>query len=124
MSTSDIRPKWWQLYLIFPLLISLLMIDANLQISIRGHGLVQIGIILLIYGLMYMWVNGNAAALSRLDRNEYRGRIIVVHFSALTNKETNPMFELSDSETKDLMSYIKDCQSGFPDEPRVLNDLR
>ena len=108
MSTADTGPKWWQLYLTFPLLIALFMLDAHLNISTLEHQAVQIGIILLVCGLMYMWVNANAAALLKIDRSEHRVRITVVQFPALANKETYPIFEYSDLEIEDSLSHASE----------------
>lgn len=93
MSTADTGPKWWQLYLTFPLLIALFMPDAHLKISTRGHRVVQIGIIVLVYGLMYIWVNANATALLKIDRSEHCPIITTIHFPALANKETDAVFD-------------------------------
>ena len=108
MSTADTGPKWWQLYLAIPLLIALFMLDAHLKISSHGHQAVQIGIILLVYGLMYMWVNANASALLQVDRSEHRVRTTVVHFPALANEETDPIFEYSDLEIEDSLSHASE----------------
>ena len=35
----------------------------------RGHQAVQIGIILLVYGLIHLWLKANAAALSNMDQS-------------------------------------------------------
>ena len=68
MSPSSLRPKWWQLYLAFPLLIALFVLDGRLRISTRGHEAVQIGIVLLVYGLISLWIKANGKALSNMDK--------------------------------------------------------
>lgn len=113
MSTADTGPKWWQLYLTFPLLIALFLLDAHLNISRLGHRAVQIGIILLVYGLMYMWVNANAAALLKIDRSEHRVRTTVVHFPALANEETDSIFEFSDLEIKGMLNHSPELKYIF-----------
>ncbi len=60
MSSNYARPKWWQLYLTFPLLIALFAVDSRLKISMRGHQAVQIVIVLLIYRLVHLWLRANA----------------------------------------------------------------
>jgi hypothetical protein len=89
MSSSNIHPKWWQLYLTFPLLIVLFVAENRLKISSRGHQAVQIGIVLLIFGLIHLWIKANASALSRMDQDQYFGRVTVIRI---------PPYQLSDLE--------------------------
>lgn len=105
MSSQNVHPKWWQLYLIFPVLIVLFAIDNRLTISTRGHQAVQIGILLLVYGLVNLWLKANANGLSRTDQKQDHGRITVIRIppSRLDN-EKGPMFHLPDSEIKGVLS--------------------
>lgn len=107
MLPSNLRPKWWQLYLTFPLLIAMFVLDARLRISMRAHQAVQIGIILLIYGLIHLWLKTNSSALSNMDQQN-RDRIIVMRApgSQLTDSdvEKQPMFELSGLEIKGVLN--------------------
>ena len=73
------RPKWWQLYLTLPLLVVLFIVENRLKLSNRGHQVVQIGIILLVYGLMYLWVHANAQALRDMDQPPHGQGIRMVH---------------------------------------------
>jgi hypothetical protein len=70
MSCRNAPPKWWQVYLNFPLLIALFVLDSRLKVSTRGHQIVQIGIILLVYGLIHWWLKANRSALSKEDREQ------------------------------------------------------
>ncbi len=70
MTSPKISPKWWQLYLSFPLLIALFVMDHRLKISTPGHEAVQIGIILLVYGCIHFWLKANARALSGMDQRQ------------------------------------------------------
>ncbi len=60
-------PKWWQLYALFPLLVLLLVLEHRLPFSAGEHQAAQIGIILLVYGLVHLWLRGNEAALAETD---------------------------------------------------------
>jgi hypothetical protein len=91
MRTSNSRSRWWQLYLTFPLLIVLFILDARLKISVRGHQAVQIGIVLLVFGLIHLWLKANAATLSNTDQKKY-GRITVIRI---------PVAPLPDSRAKE-----------------------
>jgi len=110
MSTNYTRPKWWQLYLIFPLLIALFVVDSRLKLSIRGHQVIQIGVVLLIYGLVHVWLKANARALSAMDRAQFDGRVIVTRIQPYQLPATDdeykrrPMFQLPDSEIKGTLS--------------------
>jgi hypothetical protein len=66
MFPSNPHPKWWQVYLSLPLLALLFFAETRLKLSVRGHQVVQIGILLLVYGLIYLWLKANAVALSNL----------------------------------------------------------
>lgn len=107
MHTSNLRPKWWQLYLTFPLLIVLFVFDARLKISARGHQAVQIAIVLLVFGLIHLWLRANATALSNIDHHDYgRVRVIRIPVSRLpdSNAEKQPIFDLPASEIKGVLN--------------------
>ena len=106
MNTNYARPKWWQVYLTFPLLIALFMLDHRLELSQRGHIVVQIGILLLVYGLVHLWMNANSKALSGMDRRQYYGSVVVTRVSPyqLTDTNKRPMFQLPNSEVKGILS--------------------
>jgi len=108
MRSQDARPKWWQVYLTFPLLIVLFAIESRLKISIRGHQIVQIGIILLIYGLIHLWIKANSTALSKTDRAQYLGTVRVIRIPPAklpgSGMEDGSRLKLPDSEIKGLLS--------------------
>jgi len=120
MSSQDLRPKWWQLYLIFPLLIALFVVENRLKISARGHQAVQIGILLIIYGLVHLWLKANSAALSKMDRIQAHATFKVIEIPPSQPSEKNKrwVFQVPDSEIKGVlgdtfeMDYI-DAES-FP----------
>ena len=110
MSSNYARPKWWQVYLTFPLLIALFMLDNRLKLSTRGHEAAQIGILILVYGLIHLWTRANAKALSGMDRAQYRGRVTVIRIQPYQLPATDdenkkrPMFQLPCSEIKGTLS--------------------
>jgi hypothetical protein len=77
MPDNTVRPKWWLLYLIFPLLIMLFVLDHYLDLSQGGHSAVQIGTILLIYGLVTKWIKTNPGALFETNQKQYDESIVV-----------------------------------------------
>ena len=72
--------------------------------------MVQIGIVLLVYALMYIWVSANATALLKMDRSEHRGSFIAVHFLALANNDLDPMFALSNRDMKSTFADASETQ--------------
>ena len=112
MSSSNLRPKWWQLYLTFPLLIALFVLDARLKIPARGHQGVQIGILLLVYGLVHLWLKANASALSKMDQRPAQRTITVIRvaISQLPDEDQRLVFDLPASEIKGVLSDTFDVE--------------
>ena len=108
--SSQNRPKWWQLYLTFPLQVALFVVDSRLKVSTRAHQAVQIGIVLIVFGLIHLWLKANAKALSAMDRAQFGRKVTVIRIqphplSAMDNEyKKRPMFQLSDSEVKGTLS--------------------
>jgi hypothetical protein len=108
VSTNYARPKWWQLYLTFPLLVALFMLDGRLKLSERGHQALQIGIILLVYGLVHFWLKANAMALSKMDQRQFYGTVTITRVPMVQipdiKSDIRPMFQLTNSEIKGTLS--------------------
>ena len=102
MTSTNSHPKWWQLYLLFPIIIVLFVLEHRLNISTRGHEVAQIGILVLVYGLIYWWLKANSGALSREDQQVY-GRVMVLQVPE--EEDRNPaLFQFPDSEIKGVLS--------------------
>ncbi len=54
------KPSWGLLYLIVPLAAGLVLVEHDLVLSLLGHELVQLGIVVIVFGLMLLWVRANA----------------------------------------------------------------
>jgi len=110
MSSNYARPKWWQVYLTFPLLIALFALDSRLKLSVRGHQAVQIGILILIYGLVHLWIKANAGALSGMDRARHDGWVKVIKIPPYqlpdmdNERKKHPMLHLPESGIKGTLS--------------------
>ncbi|MEP7133913.1 MAG: hypothetical protein ABI904_03165 [Chloroflexota bacterium] len=108
MSSSNRNPKWWRLYLVFPVFMALFAVDSRLKISTRGHQALQIGIILFVYELVHLWLKANARAQSRMDQKQDHGTIRVVRIPSyqLTelDKDNHPLFQLPHTEIKGVLS--------------------
>jgi hypothetical protein len=119
MSPSSPHPKWWQLYLTFPLLVVLFVLDSRLRITTRGHEFVQIGIVLLIYGLILFWIKANRSALSREDRKQsikiYRVLEIPPYESLEWANGRRSILDLTDSEVQGLLGDGRDMSYTDPE---------
>lgn len=110
MSSNNADPKWWRLYLIFPLLIALFAVDSRLKLSVREHQIVQILILLTSFGYMVLWLKANAKALSAMDQAQDGGQVKVIkilpyQLPATDDEKTKrPMFRISGSEIKGVLS--------------------
>lgn len=108
MSSRNVRPKWWQVYLTLPLLLALFAVENRLKLSSRGHQTVQIGIVLLVFGLVHLWLRANAQALSRMDWEEHQRMVRGIHIRSYEYPDTEgaqrPLFKIPDSEIKGVLS--------------------
>jgi hypothetical protein len=114
VSSNFTRPKWWQLYLTFPLLIALFTEDNRLKLSARGHQVLQIGIVLLVYGFVHLWLKTNETALSKMDQRQFDGTVIVTRASQYQLPDIfdeRPIIQSSKPETKVILSdtFEMDC---------------
>ena len=70
------------LYLILPLMIGLFSIEFRAPITPRGHQFVQIVIILLIFSVVWIWLEANKQALiqERLEesRSSHQAKLYIV----------------------------------------------
>jgi len=106
--SQDTRPKWWQVYLTFPLLIALFILDHRLKLSERGHVAVQISILVFVYGLIHLWLKANSTALSGVDQKQFHNTFTVIHIPPHqlpnANSSKRPMFQFPNSEIKGTLS--------------------
>jgi len=65
------RPSWWQLWRIFPVLGILAFLEARTSLSPAGHRAVEVGMVLIIFALVSVWLNTNRAALLREMGDHY-----------------------------------------------------
>jgi hypothetical protein len=118
MSSQNSQPKWWQLYLTFPLLIGLFMVDFRLKLSPHGHQIVQIGIILFVFALIHLWLKANETALSNMDRVKHK-MIITIFQSPLSNgRGPRSILRLPDSEIKGVLGDVFEME---PDDIKTLS---
>jgi hypothetical protein len=125
MRSQNSHPHWWLLYLTFPLLIVLFVLEHRLKISTRGHEAVQLGIILVVYGLIYWWIKANARAISRMDQRQYRGRVTVIDIPASplsqANEERGRLIQLPNSEVKGMLSNTFEMEITIDEASQKMN---
>lgn len=63
------RPAWSILYALVPLMGGLLMLEYHASFSPGWRECVHIGIVLFIYGLVWLWLRANAVALLDVGRD-------------------------------------------------------
>ncbi len=72
------KPKWWQLYLTFPVIMGLLLLDSRLRLASGEQAVLQIGIVLLEAVLVEWWLSANASALRHLEDETDRPMFTVI----------------------------------------------
>jgi hypothetical protein len=82
------EPAWWMLYALVPVMGGLLVLEFRASLSSGWHKAVQVGIILFVYSLVWVWLWANDSAMlrDRLNRNspskDERNAIYVAQSSA------------------------------------------
>jgi hypothetical protein len=72
MQTKPSRPRWWVLYLVLPLMIGLFLWETRAPLSLGEHRAAEIGIILFIFSLVWLWLKVNSGALIAEEQEERR----------------------------------------------------
>jgi hypothetical protein len=103
-----VAPKWWQLYLTFPLLIGLFFLDTHLNVSVGEHQLVQFGSVLAEFLLVQVWLRANASALRQMDDEGYYTQITVTELPARHDRQAaggrRPLLPAPEAEIKGVLS--------------------
>ena len=63
MRTKTRRPPWWQLWVLVPVLGILGFLETGTPLTAVDHKLAEVGIVLLVFGLISLWLRANQAAL-------------------------------------------------------------
>lgn len=75
MSSKKRNPKWWQLYVMLPLLAGLFWPEIQAPLTETGHIIAQLGILCLIFGFVQLWMRANRSALMHMDEEQGHWRI-------------------------------------------------
>lgn len=57
------KPKWWQLFALLPVMIGLLMLEAQAAFSTEIHRIAQFLIVITFFGAAWLWVHANEVAI-------------------------------------------------------------
>ncbi len=68
------KPKWWLLFALWPAMVLLLVIESQAVISLRGHQVLQLGILIFIFSLTALWVCVNASAMINEEQTPLKGK--------------------------------------------------
>ena len=63
------RPSWWQLWLLLPALGILAFLEARAPLPPAGHTVVEVAIVLVVYGMVSVWLRANQVRLLRESRD-------------------------------------------------------
>jgi hypothetical protein len=69
MKTKTRHPPWWQLWMLVPGLGMLGLLEAKAPLPATAHKVVEIGLVLLVNGLIWLWLRANKAGLLRESRD-------------------------------------------------------
>jgi hypothetical protein len=74
MRNSNRRPNWWNLYAVASLFILMFFLETAIPLSESVRRSLEITIVLLFYGLVWMWLGINDRALMQDDMRSERQR--------------------------------------------------
>ena len=86
MKRDFTRPKWSLLYLSNVLVLGLFWLEAKASLSETGHKLVEVGLVIILYGLMMVWIKANEVSLINEDRESCKDKVA---WDALETSSTN-----------------------------------
>jgi len=113
MSSEKKHPKWWQLYVMLPLLVSLFLPEMQAPLTETEHIIAQLGILCLIFGFMQLWMRANRSALMHMDEEQGYWRINVYEFPPAQLRthddmrdrtSTRPLLQIPASGLKGVLS--------------------
>jgi hypothetical protein len=75
MKKDFTRPKWWLLYLSNVLVLGFFWLEVKASLSETGHKLVEVGLVIILYGLMMVWIKANEVGLMNEDWEKYKKEV-------------------------------------------------
>ncbi len=85
------KPAWWQLFMLAPLMLVLLAWEHVTPLPGVSDGIVDVGIVVLTFAAMLVWVVANGGALEwyYLDRDETDTSLKVTVYEPAANRKSN-----------------------------------
>jgi hypothetical protein len=75
MKKDFTRPKWWLLYLSNIFVFGLFWLEVNAPLSETGHKWVEVGLVIILYGLIMAWIKANEVGLINEEREKYKKKV-------------------------------------------------
>ncbi len=77
-------PAYWPLLALLPLLAGLFVVEQRVPVPPGGHTAMQVGIVLFIYGLVWLWLRAHTLQLLWSAQGaSYRERVIEAHGASI-----------------------------------------
>ena len=130
MPANKSHAKWWQLYITLPILVGLFAIEMRLPLTNVENIAAQLGILLLIYGFIHLWLRANRRALSGLDeeQGEWRMRVYEIppnpQASLPERNSDRPLFQFPEAGLKGVLSdtfELVDSEKGSAALPETIH---
>ncbi len=134
MSPKHHEPRWWQLYIMLPVIAGLFVFEIRLGLKGAVNIGAQLGILFLVYAFIQIWIRANRRALMGLDeaQGEWQFKVYEVTTAdlvrvgeAASRVERRPLLQLPDGELKGVLSTTFEMdefeqESGFPVGSQIL----
>ncbi len=129
MSSRKNKPQWWQVYAMLPVLAGLFLLEMRLPLSSTGHIIAQVGILVLVYSFIHIWLRVNRRALMGLDEESGKWMFRVYEFPPVEKvgkrMEERPIFQIPDAGLKGVLSTTfemdeREQETAFPAGSEVL----
>jgi hypothetical protein len=116
------RPAWWMLYALVPVMGGLLLLESRASLSPGWHKAVQIGIILFVYGLVWVWIRANDGALRYYRQVLGQGDKwhVTERGDSATSWALNPSFRLSQTSGAGVRLYTTGRRTNIRSKTREI----
>ena len=126
MSSKARKPSWWQVYAMVLLLAALLLLEMRLSLTTTEHTFAQLGIVLLIYVFIHIWLRANQRALMGIDQEHREWQMRVYGIPPAEQSAADevgrrigqrPLFHLPKAGLKGMLGNTFEVDD-FDQEPR------
>jgi hypothetical protein len=77
MKNSLMHPKWWLLYLSIACVLGLFWLEVKSSFSEAIHTWIEIGLVIILYGLVMIWLDANQKALFSEERQWRKQKLLL-----------------------------------------------